>query len=429
LPPPTAARFLLSVYLRTRRHEACIMKHAPRPLSLYLVAGEESGDALGGALARALLAQEQGGVRLAGVGGQAMAAAGIVSPFPIDDLSIIGFTAIPRRLPIILRRIRETADAVVAARPNALIIIDSPDFTHRVARQVRQREPSIPILDYVSPTVWAWRPWRARAMRRYVDCVLAILPFEPATHVRLGGPPCFYVGHPLIERLGELRPNAEEAPRRQADPPLILVLPGSRSSELHRLLAIFGAATARVGERIGAMELVLPTMPHLVARVREETAHWPVQPQIVVDPKEKWAAFRKARAALAASGTVTLELALAGVPTAAAYRVPLIEEIVARLMRMPEISTIVLANLVLGENIVPEFLQRDCTPEKLADALIPLISDTVERRRQIEAFHRLDTIMGIGTLAPSAQAAAIVADVARRGRRDLAAVKAVSPPR
>jgi lipid-A-disaccharide synthase len=429
LPPPTAARFLLSVYLRTRRHEACIMKHAPRPLSLYLVAGEESGDALGGALARALLAQEQGGVRLAGVGGQAMAAAGIVSPFPIDDLSIIGFTAIPRRLPIILRRIRETADAVVAARPNALIIIDSPDFTHRVARQVRQREPSIPILDYVSPTVWAWRPWRARAMRRYVDCVLAILPFEPATHVRLGGPPCFYVGHPLIERLGELRPNAEEAPRRQADPPLILVLPGSRSSELYRLLAIFGAATARVGERIGAMELVLPTMPHLVARVREETAHWPVQPQIVVDPKEKWAAFRKARAALAASGTVTLELALAGVPTAAAYRVPLIEEIVARLMRMPEISTIVLANLVLGEKIVPEFLQRDCTPEKLADALIPLISDTIERRRQIEAFHGLDTIMGIGTLAPTAKAAAIVADVARRGRRDLAAVKAVSPPR
>ena len=405
------------------------MKHAPRPLSLYLVAGEESGDALGGALARALLAQEQGGVRLAGVGGQAMAAAGIVSPFPTNDLSIIGFTAIPRRLPTILRRIRETADAVVAARPDALIIIDSPDFTHRVARQVRQREPSIPILDYVSPTVWAWRPWRARAMRRDVDCVLAILPFEPATHVRLGGPPCFYVGHPLIERLGDLRPNAEEAQRRQANPPLILVLPGSRSSELHRLLAIFGAATARVGERIGAMELVLPTMPHLLARVREETAHWPVQPQIVVDPKEKWAAFRKARAALAASGTVTLELALAAVPTVAAYRVPLIEEIVARVMRMPEISTIVLTNLVLGEKIVPEFLQRECTPEKLADALIPLISDTVERRRQIEAFHRLDTIMGIGTLAPSAQAAAIVADVARRGRRDLAAVKAVSSPR
>jgi lipid-A-disaccharide synthase len=402
------------------------MKHAQRPLSLYLVAGEESGDALGGALARALLAQEHGMVRLAGVGGQAMAASGIVSPFPIKDLSIIGFTAIPRRLPTILRRIRETADAVVAARPDALVIIDSPDFTHRVARRVRRREPSIPILDYVSPSVWAWRPWRARAMRRYVDCVLAILPFEPATHVRLGGPPCFYVGHPLIEGLADLRPNAEEIQRRQADPPLILVLPGSRSSELHRLLAIFGPAMARVGERIGAMELVLPTMPHLLAKVREETAQWPVQPQIVVEAREKWAAFRKARAALAASGTVTLELALAGVPTIAAYQVPLIEEIVVRAMLAPELSTIVLANLVIGENVIPAFLQRDCRPEKLADAVTPLISDSVERRRQIEAFHRLDTIMGIGTLTPSTQAAAIVADVARRGRRDLAAIKAVS---
>ena len=405
------------------------MKPAQRPLSIYLIAGEESGDTLGGALARALLAQEQGSIRFAGVGGQAMAAAGIASPFPINDLSIIGFTTIPRRLPTILRRIRETADAVVAARPDALVIIDSPDFTHRVARRVRAREPSIPILDYVSPTVWAWRPWRARAMRRYVDSVLAILPFEPAVHVRLGGPPCFYVGHPLIERLADLRPNAEEKQRREADPPLILVLPGSRSSELHRLLPIFGSAVARVGEGIGAVELVLPTMPHLLARVREEIARWPVQPRIVLEPKEKWAAFRNARAALAASGTVTLELALSGVPTVAAYRVPLIEEIVARTMRMPEMSTIILTNLIIGENIVPEFLQRDCTPEKLADALIPLISDTVERRRQLEAFQRLDTIMGIGTLRPSAQAAAIVADIARRGRHDLAAVKLALPPR
>jgi lipid-A-disaccharide synthase len=405
------------------------MKHAPRPLSLYLVAGEESGDALGGALARALLAQEHSMVRLAGVGGQAMAAAGIASPFPIDDLSIIGFTAIPRRLPTILRRIRETADAVVAARPDALVIIDSPDFTHRVARRVRRREPSIPILDYVSPSVWAWRPWRARAMRRYIDCVLAILPFEPAAHVRLGGPPCFYVGHPLIERLADLRPNAEEMQRRQADPPLILVLPGSRSSELQRLLPIFGAAMARVGERIGAMELVLPTMPHLLPKVREETARWPVLPRIITEPNEKWAAFRNARAALAASGTVTLELALSGIPAVAAYRVPLIEEIVVRAMRMREISTIVLTNLVIGEKIIPEFLQRDCTPEKLAAALIPLVSATAERQRQIEAFRRIDTIMGIGSQAPSTQAAAIVADIARRGRRDLAAVKAVTPPR
>ena len=403
------------------------MNDAPRQrmFNIYLIAAEESGDALGAALARALAERGHGALRLAGVGGRAMAAAGIVSPFPIDELSIIGLTAIPRRLPLILRRIREIADAVVAAKPDALVIIDSPDFTHRVARQVRRRAPSIPIIDYVSPTVWAWRPGRARAMRSYVDCVLAILPFEPATHLRLGGPPCVYVGHPLIERIAELRPNAEETARRQSNPPLVLDLPGSRSSEINHLLAIFGAAIARVADRAGAMELVLPTMPHLLAQVREKIVGWPVQPRVVVKPAEKWAAFRTARAALAASGTVTLELALSGVPAVVAYRLSLIEEVVLRLMRSREISTIVLTNLVAGEKIIPELLQRDCTPEKLAEALVPLIADTKERRRQVEAFQRLDAIMAIGTATPSSQAAAIVLDVASRGRRDLASINAI----
>jgi lipid-A-disaccharide synthase len=388
-----------------------------RPLSIHLVAAEESGDALGAALARALAARAGGAVKLAGVGGRAMAAAGILSPFPIDDLAIVGLTAIPRRLPMILRRIRETADAIIAAAPDVLVIIDSPDFTHRVARRVRRLAPSIPILDYVSPSVWAWRPGRARAMRPYVDCVLAILPFEPAAHIRLGGPPCFYVGHPLIERISELRPNGDEALRRSADPPLVLVLPGSRSSEIRRLLSIFGAALARVSARIGPMELVLPTVPHLAAAVHAGVAGWPVVPRIVVEPAEKWAAFRSARAALAASGTVTLELALAGVPTVAAYRLTLIEELIARLAGIGQLTSVILANLVIGENVVPEFLQRDCVPERIADALTLLFSDTPERLRQIDAFARLDRIMALEA-APSDKAAAIVFDVARRGRCD-----------
>ena len=196
----------------------------------------KTGDALGAALAHALMERERGRLNLAGVGGRAMAAAGIASPFAIEDLSIVGLAAIPRRLPLILRRIRETADAIVAAQPDVLVIIDSPDFTHRVARRVRRLAPSIPILDYVSPSVWAWRPWRARTMRAYIDCVLAVLPFEPAAYLRLGGPPCVYVGHPMIERIAELRPNADELRRRRSDP-LVLVLPGSRSSELRQLLA------------------------------------------------------------------------------------------------------------------------------------------------------------------------------------------------
>jgi lipid-A-disaccharide synthase len=391
---------------------------APRPLSIFIVAAEESGDALGAALIRALRTRYGDALTLNGVGGRAMAAAGVKSPFAIDELSIIGIAAIPRRLPMIFRRIRETAAAVVAARPDALVIIDSPDFTHRVARRVRQLAPKIPILDYVSPTVWAWRPGRARAMRAYVDQVLAILPFEPALYVKLDGPPCRYVGHPLIERIAELRPNAEEAQRRRADPPIVLVLPGSRRSEIRHLLDTFGAAIAQVAAHAGPIELVLPTVPHLLPQLREGVAGWAVAPRLVAEPAEKWAAFRRARAALAASGTVTLELALSGVPTVAAYRMSAVEAFIVRrvlrvLVRLP---SVILANLVLGENVIPELLQGDATPQRLADALVPLLSDTPQRQRQVEAFGRLDGIMAIGEAAPSAQAAAIVLDVAQRAR-------------
>ena len=386
-----------------------------RPLSLYIVAAEESGDALGAALVRALKARHGGALTLNGVGGRAMAAAGIVSPFAIDELSIMGIAAIPRRLPMIIRRIRETAAAVVAARPDALVIIDSPDFTHRVARRVRRLAPKIQILDYVSPSIWAWRPGRARAMRAYVDQVLAILPFEPALYIKLGGPPCRYVGHPLVERIAELRPDAEEGRRRRADPPVVLILPGSRSSEIRHLLGTFGAAIEQVAARSGAMELVLPTVPHLAAQVREAVAGWKIAPRVVVDPAEKWAAFRRARAALAASGTVTLELALAGIPTVAAYRMSPVEAfIVVWLLRLlARLPSVILANLVLGENVIPEFLQSAATPDRLAAALLPLLSDTPQRQRQIEAFGRLDAIMAIGSEAPSAKAAAVVLDVAQ----------------
>ncbi len=400
------------------------------PLSLYIVAAEESGDALGAALVRALQVRLGGALTLNGVGGRAMAAAGIISPFAIDELSIMGIAAIPRRLPMIFRRIRQTAAAVVAARPDALVIIDSPDFTHRVARRVRRLAPKIPILDYVSPSIWAWRPGRARAMRAYVDQVLAILPFEPALYVKLGGPPCRYVGHPLVERIAELRPNAEEAQRRRADPPVVLVLPGSRGSEIRHLLGTFGTAIEQVASRFGPIDLVLPTVPHLAAQVREAVAGWTVAPRVVVDPAEKWAAFRRARAALAASGTVTLELALAGIPTVAAYRMSPVEAfIVIWLLRvLVRLPSVILANLVLGENVIPELLQSDCTPERLAEALLPLLSDTPQRQRQIEAFGRLDAIMAIGGEAPSAKAAAIVLDVAQHGRRDTAALSPSSQP-
>ena len=383
-------------------------------LTVHLVAAEESGDRLGAALMRALSQRRGGDIRFAGVGGHEMASAGLTSLFPIDELAIFGLLDIPRRLPMIMRRIREAASATAAARPDALVIIDSPDFTHRVARRVRAWAPSVPIVNYVSPSVWAWRPGRARAMRAYVDHVLAILPFEPQVHARLGGPPCTYVGHPLGEQVAELRPSEADARRRLADPPLVLVLPGSRSSEVRRLMAPFAAAVRLVRERYGPLELVVPTVPALRARLQEATADWPVRPRIVVDPGEKRAAFRQARAALAASGTVTLELALAGVPTVGAYRMGALEMALARLVVRPQtdVESVLLANLVLGEKVVPEFLQEDCIAPALADALVPLLADTPERRRQLEAFARLDDVMGLPA-APSAKAADVVLSVIR----------------
>ncbi len=391
-----------------------VAQRAAAPLKVFVVAGEESGDRLGGALIQALRLRAGGPVAFEGVGGRAMAAQGVPSLFSTDHLAIVGVTAIPRQLPAILRDIKRTAERIVAVRPDVLVIIDSPDFTHRVARRVRAAAPDIRIVNYVSPSVWAWRPGRARAMRAYVDHVLALLPFEPAAHARLGGPACTFVGHPLAEEIALLRPNAEEARRRTADPPLVLVLPGSRSGEIARHLDVFGAAAALVAERNGPIELVLPTVPHLAERVRGGTAGWRVVPRVVVEAADKWQAFRTARAALAASGTVTLELGLAGVPTVAAYKVALLSELIYRaFVRVP---TVVLTNFVLDENVVPQIVQRDATPERLAAALAPLLGDTPERRAQVDAFARLDTVMAIGQARPSEAAADVVIEVARRGR-------------
>jgi lipid-A-disaccharide synthase len=380
---------------------------------IFLIAGEESGDRLGALLIAAIRHRAQGQVHFSSIGGAHMAAEGVPSLFPLGDLAIIGFAAIPASLPKILRRIREAADAVISAKPDALVIIDSPEFTHRVAKRVRAKLPEISIIDYVCPSVWAWRPGRARAMRSYVDHVLALLPFEPKVMAELAGPPCTYVGHPLIERLDELRPKDLEKRLRFADPPLLLVLPGSREGEIRRMAAVFGAAVARVVEQFGPIEVVVPAVPRLAEMVRAAVSLWPVAARVVTDADEKAEAFRSARAALSKSGTSTLELALAGVPMVTGYKVPLIEEFAGRLLLNG--PSVILANLVLRENVVPEFLQRNCTAARLADALLPLLQDTPERRQQTEAFARLDAIMEVGKGNPSDRGAAIVLDIAHRG--------------
>lgn len=381
------------------------MSPSGAPLDVFLVAGEPSGDQLGFKLMRALR-EASPGLNLRGVGGEAMSREGLSSLFPMSDIAVMGLLPVIRRLPLLLRRIGQTADAIIANPPDVLVIIDSPDFTHRVARRVRAALPRLPIVDYVSPTVWAWRPGRAPAMRAYVDEVLALLPFEPAAHARLGGPDCTYVGHPLIERLAELRPNADEARARDASPPLLVVLPGSRRSEIERLMDMFGQTIAQTIARTGPLDVVLPAVSHLAPLIAQKARGWEVQPRIVLGEAEKYAAFRSARAALAASGTVTLELALAQVPMVVGYRVSRIEALARFLVTA---SSIVLPNLILGENAIPELVQEECTPQALSAALVPLVSVGEQRDAQARALLRLDDLMLLQSGdTPSARAARAV---------------------
>jgi lipid-A-disaccharide synthase len=342
-----------------------------------------------------------------------MEAEGLKSLFPISDIAVMGILPVLARLPTLIARIHRTAEAIIADRPDVLIIIDSPDFTHRVARRVRAALPNLPIVDYVSPSVWAWRPGRAKAMRAYVDCVLALLPFEPEAYGRLGGPRCVYVGHPLIERLDQLRPNADEPRRPASEPPLIVVLPGSRRSEVTRLMADFGGALAALRQSVGSFSVVLPTLPHIEHEVRALAARWPEQPTITLGEAAKYAAFRAARASLAASGTVTLELALAGVPMVGAYKVSLLEEQLKYLIKVP---SILLPNLILGERAIPEKLQRDCSPATLAEAMIAIVRDGPARSAQLDALSRLDRLMALPDGgAPSAHAARAVLETIAAG--------------
>jgi lipid-A-disaccharide synthase len=387
-------------------------------LSLFVVAGEHSGDALGAKLMAALNQQRRGRVRYLGVGGPEMASQGLVSQFPLDDVAVMGAAAVLARLPRLLSRIAATASAAVVAEPDAVIIIDSPEFTHPIARRIRRRCPHIPIIDYVSPSVWAWRPGRARKMARYVDHVLALWPFEPDAHQRLGGPPCTFVGHPLIERhpwIASLDPAplAERLALSQ-DAPVLVVLPGSRSSEVSRMMRPFGEALANLLRRGRKFEVVMPVMPSVRPLVEQHLKAWPIRPHLIDGEEDKFRAFKLAKAALAASGTVTLELALAGTPMVVGYKVDaIIAPVLRRLVIAP---SVVLPNLVLGEKVFPEFHQENCTAAKFADAVEPLLDDSAQRARQLEALARIPAALQVVDHAPSEAAANIVLEYAENGR-------------
>ncbi|WP_150524873.1 lipid-A-disaccharide synthase [Roseibium sediminis] len=382
-----------------------------RRLTIAIVAGEESGDALGAELIAALNARLEVKPRYIGTGGDRMAALGHESLFPISEVAVMGLTAVLSRLPRIVKRIYQTVDSIVEASPDALVIIDSPDFTHNIAKRVRKRAPHIPIVGYVSPSVWAWRSGRARKMSVYVDDLLAILPFEPEVHKRLGGPPTHYVGHPLSENVARLRPSEGERAEISGTKKTLLVLPGSRSSEVGRLLETFGETVARIAAQTPDLEVLLPAVKHLEPRIREGVKNWTVQPTLVVGQEDKQAAFRKAHAALAASGTVSLELALAGVPMVVAYKLDWFYRRVKnlnQLLKFSGVTSMVLPNIILEKNIIPEYLDDDANPVALCEKALPLLKDSAERRAQLTAFETLDDIMRLPDGASQSGAAAEV---------------------
>lgn len=359
---------------------------------VFLVVGEASGDALGAALVDALRSRHGDAIDFMGLAGTQLELRGVKSLFELEDIAVMGLAPVIKRLPTILARLKMTSRAIVDAQPDLLIVIDSPDFCHRVAKRVRADSPNIPIIGWVSPSVWAWRPGRAKKMRAYIDHLLALLPFEVDVHQRLGGPPTTYVGHPLLAGSNTLHAaRSEQALARGTSMNGLLALPGSRSGEISRHLPLLRETIERMLEldQLPGDPKLTVTMPVLSiheARIKTEVANWPVQVDVVSGEEEKEAAFAAADAAIAASGTVTLELALARVPMVVIYKLDPIAHLLRSLVKA---WTIVLPNLVWGRPVIREYVDEYARPEALARALTALMTDTPERRAQLEAFDEL----------------------------------------
>ena len=368
-----------------------------------MVAGEASGDALGARLITALKQRHIGPLAFSGVGGAQMAAVGMDSLYPISDLSVMGLAEVLPRLRLLLQRLAETSDHVRAVQPAALITIDAPGFSLRLAKRLAGE--GIPLIHYVAPQVWAWRPSRARHWAARIDHLLALLPFEPE-FFREFDVHCEFVGHPVIEGLEEM-PGNGAAFRRvygvNAGVPLLALLPGSRVGEASSLLPIFAQAAAKLHKERPELHVVMPTVEQVVSTVTDAVKTWPMPVHVVQGPSLRADAFAAADAALAASGTVLLELALRGVPSVVAYRAnPITAALVRRMLLLPYVA---LPNILAGELVMPEFLQENCQPAGIADALSELLDNTDRRSEQRQKFSNISEMLGGGGVAPSLRAA------------------------
>ena len=382
-------------------------------MKVFVIAGEPSGDKLGAALMRGLKAKAGETIEFQGVGGEGMIAEGLNSLFPMSEIAIMGIGAILKEYRNLKRRIRETANAIIAAKPDVLVTIDLPEFCLRVAELVKA-ESDIRVVHYVAPTVWAWRPKRAQKMARHVDQVLALFPFEPP-YMEAAGMRCDFVGHPVVT--DPVASNEEVAKFRAdhgfGDAPVVLVLPGSRRSEIGRLAQVFGETLDQIAQSQPDVRFVLPASGNVAALVEEAVQGWPVD-VTVLDPRgvdadefaaTKRAAFGAANVALAASGTVALELAAAQTPMVIAYDMPwLSRQIIGRMLL---VDTVNLVSLVSDTREIPEFIGKDCRADLIASAVQSVLADP---SRQAEAMALTMERLGQGGPPPGERAALAVLD-------------------
>jgi lipid-A-disaccharide synthase len=388
-----------------------------RPLKIMLVAGEPSGDQLGAQLMNALkfISSESGKtIEIVGVGGDAMTRAGLESLYPLDATSVMGLREVVPRIPEILRRVKRAVDFALETRPDLVLLIDSPDFTHRIAQGLKRADPTIRTANYPPPQVWASRAYRARKMAGYMDAILAILPFE-APFFKRNGIESHFVGFPIIERKA-LVTGGEAFRERHGiskDAKLLAVLPGSRRNEIRFILPQFKGAVELLAREHSNLVTVIPTVGHVAEALRKGVENWPTPLHVVEGEAEKFAAFDAADAAIAKSGTVTSELALSRTPMVVGYRAGWLTYALARPLMNVEFITIV--NLVLKREAIPELTQIDCAPKPIAAAIRPYLDEnSPERAAQLAAIEEALNALGEGSETPSMRAARVVMELASR---------------
>ena len=392
---------------------------------IYLIAGEPSGDLLGGRLMASLNRIAPEPLRFAGIGGDTMKAEGLRSLFPMAELSVMGLVEVLSHLPNLIRRIGQTVEDILQLKPDVVVTIDAPDFSFRVASKVAARDPSIKLVHYVAPTVWAWRPGRAPKIAAFLDHLLALLPFEPPYFER-EGLACSFVGHSAVSE--RRKGDAESFRAAQSLTPqqkVVLLLPGSRNGELTRLMPLCLQVARALASRQPDLFFVFPTVPHVAGLLREYLVDFNLPHAVIEDTAEKADAFAAAYTALAASGTVALELGLAGIPSVICYRLNVLTAFLVK--RSARVQYVSLPNLILNQPIMPEFLQERATADLIVPALEPLLNETSERQRQQSALATLPALLAPDGVEPSLAAAQVLLNVLTGAAVVRAADHAVPP--